>query len=103
MALLAFFSGLYHRRNQYRGKSVTLNGALMHFKGMQTVPFVVSSDFDKRLEHSEQQAVVFTPHDIAAGHLIQAYKFTVLDSEGRKWPLKDFKKLKVILSAISPS
>jgi hypothetical protein len=73
-------------------KPVTTKGLLLYIGNDEPQPFPPDSSFQARLEPSEQTAVSCPAS--AAFRLAEARKITLLDSEGRQWPLRNFKRFK---------
>jgi hypothetical protein len=74
------------------GKPVTTQGLLLYIGDEKPQPFPPDSSFQTRLDPSERTAVKCPAS--TADRLAEARKITVLDSEGREWPPRKFKRFK---------
>jgi hypothetical protein len=71
---------------------VTTKWLLLYIGKEKPQPFPSDSSFEARLEPSERTSVKCPAS--AAVRLAEARKITLLDSEGREWPLRKFKRFK---------
>jgi hypothetical protein len=73
-------------------KPVTTQWLLLYIGDEKPQPFPPDRSFQTRLDPSERTAVRCPAS--TADRLAEARKITVLDSEGREWPLRKFKHFK---------